>query len=134
MKFKCRVISKGKAKGIAIISKRPLSIFGDIDLDTGVVVAEDSDIRGLSITNKVLVFPYGRGSTVGTYALLRMRKKNTAPIAIINKETEVILAVGAIIAEIPLVDRVENEFFETVSSGDKVFVNADEGYVEILDD
>jgi len=134
MRFKCRCISKGKAEGIALVSKKPLSLFGDINLDSGVVVADDSDIRGLSVAGRVLIFPYGRGSTVGTYALLRMKKRKTSPIAIVNRETEVIIAVGAIIANIPLVDKLNNEFFDVVRSGDRVFVNADDGYVEILDD
>ncbi len=132
MRVRGRVISKGFAEGVAIVSRRRFSFLGDVDVETGVVVAEDSDIYGESIAGKVFVFPTGRGSTVGTYVLLRMKKKGTAPIAIINVETEPIIAVGAIIAGIPLMDRLELNPLEIVKSGDRVRVDATGGWVEVL--
>ncbi len=131
MRVKCRIISRGMAKGEAIVSRRKFSFLGDVDIDTGVVIAEDSDVHGESIAGKVFVFPTGRGSTVGTYVLLRMKKRGTAPKAIINIETEPIIAVGAVIAEIPLVDRLEMNPLEMIKTGDIVMVNAIEGWVEV---
>ncbi|WP_457550155.1 DUF126 domain-containing protein [Archaeoglobus sp.] len=133
MRIVGRVISKGYAEGEVIVSRRKFSFLGDVDVESGVVVANDSDIEGESIANKIFVFPYGRGSTVGTYVLLRMKKKGTAPKAIINIETEPIIAVGAIIAEIPLMDRLELNPLEVFDSGDFAVVNAYEGYVEKRD-
>ncbi len=133
MKVKGRVISKGYAEGEVVVSRRKFSFLGDVDIETGEVVAEDSDIFGERISNKIFVFPKGRGSTVGTYVLLRMKNKGTAPKAIINVETEPIIAVGAIIAEIPLMDRLEKDPLYIFKSGDHVIVNAYDGYVEIGD-
>ncbi len=127
------VISKGYAEGEVVVSGRKFSFLGDVDVETGEVVAEDSDIFGERISKKIFVFPRGRGSTVGTYVLLRMKKKGTAPKAIINVETEPIIAVGAIIAEIPLMDRLEKDPLRIFKSGDHVIVNAYDGYVEIGD-
>lgn len=134
MIIKGRIISKGVAEGEAIVSRRKFSFLGDVDVETGVVVAEDSDIRGESIAGKIFVFPAGRGSTVGTYVLLRMKKKGTAPKAIINVETEPIIAVGAIIAEIPLMDRLEVDPFKIIKSGDRIKVDAINGWVEVYGD
>jgi len=131
VRIRGRVISKGFAEGEVIVSRRKFSFLGDVDVESGKVVAEDSDIKGESIANKVFVFPGGRGSTVGTYILLRMKKKGTAPKAIINVETEPIIAVGAIIAGIPLIDKLEINPLEVLENGDLVVVNAYEGYIEI---
>lgn len=128
MKFSCRVISEGVAEGIALVSSASVSLLGDIDENGLFTVGE---LKGESVAGKILIFPYGRGSTVGSYTLLRLKKKGLAPCAIINKESEPIIAIGAIIAEIPLVDLVEDDFFSRVKSGDRVYVNAIEGYVEI---
>lgn len=133
MRIRGRVISKGYAEGEALVSKKKFSFLGDVDVESGEVIAEDSDIKGENISNKIFVFPSGRGSTVGTYVLLRMRKKKTAPKAIINFETEPIIAVGAIIAEIPLIDKLEKNPLDIFKSGDYLIVNAYEGYVEIRD-
>lgn len=126
--FKCRVINKGYAVGTALVSKKPVSLLGDIDENGFFTVG---DLNGECVAKKVLIFPTGRGSTVGSYTLLRLKKRNLAPLAIINKETDAIIAVGAVIADIPLVDKVEEEFFSKVKNKDLVIVDANNGYVEI---
>lgn len=131
MKIKARGVSKGIARGEALVSKSKISFLGDVDAKSGVIVDRKSDIYGESIANKVLVFPSGKGSTVGTYVLLQLKKNGVAPLAIINERTEVIIAVGAIIAEIPLVDMPEVNVFEILKSGDIVTVNATEGWIEV---
>lgn len=131
MKFKCRGLFGEKAFGEALVSKKPISFFGDVN-EEGIVVNRESDIFKECIAKKILVFPYSRGSTVGSYVLLQLKKREKAPVAIVNKESEIIVAAGAVLAKIVLVDRVEDRFFEVVRSGDKVLVNAKENYVEIL--
>uniref|UniRef100_A0A7J2TGN1 phosphomevalonate dehydratase n=1 Tax=Archaeoglobus fulgidus TaxID=2234 RepID=A0A7J2TGN1_ARCFL len=128
MRFKCRVINPGFAKGEAIVSRSPVSLLGDINEEG---VFEVGELKGESVAGKILIFPFGRGSTVGSYVLLKLKKRGFAPAAIVNKITEPIIAIGAIIAEIPLVDLVEEEFFSKVKSGILVTVNAFEGYVEL---
>jgi len=131
MRVRGRVISRGFAEGEALVSRSRISFLGDVDFRTGEVVAEDLDIYGENVSGKVLVFPGGRGSTVGTYVLLRMKKLGTAPKAILNVETEPIIAVGSIIAEIPLMDRLDVNPLEIIRTGDWVRVNALEGWVEV---
>jgi hypothetical protein len=126
----CRAISRGAAEGELIVSKKNFSFLGDVDPESGVVTAQDSDIYGKNISGMIFAFPAGRGSTVGTYVLLRMKKAGTAPLAIINEKTEPIIAVGAIISEIPLVDSVD---ISSLESGQRVRVVArDECYVELV--
>ncbi|MPW38799.1 DUF126 domain-containing protein [Thermococcus sp. 101 C5] len=128
MKLKGRKITKGKAKGVALVSKKPLSFLGGVDPKTGIVKDVESDIRGESIKDKILVFPRGKGSTVGSYVLYQLKKNGVAPKAIIVEEAETIVATGAIIAEIPMVDKVD---ISKIKSGQVVEVDADEGEVVI---
>jgi uncharacterized protein len=121
-----RIIKKGAAKGIALVSKTPVSFFGFIDPKTGIVTEKGHELFGQSVSGKILVFPYGKGSTVGSYALYRMKKEGTAPIGIINVECEPIVAVGAIISDIPCVDKID---IGKISSGD--FVEINNGVVNI---
>ncbi|MFN2152676.1 MAG: aconitase X swivel domain-containing protein, partial [Anaerolineales bacterium] len=62
---------------------------------------------------KVLVFPTGKGSTVGSYTLYRLKHNHLAPAAIINAACETITAVGCIISEIPCVDQIAIEQIST---------------------
>ena len=75
--------------------------------DTGEVVERGSELAGQSVKGRVLVFPHGKGSTVGSYVLYRLAKNGAAPCAIVNARCETIVAVGAIISEIPCVDMVD---------------------------
>jgi predicted aconitase with swiveling domain len=76
-----------------------------------------------------LVFPCGKGSTVGSYVIYGLARNNQAPLAIVNKETETIVATGAILAGIPCVDRIP---VEKISTGDRLVVDATAGMVSII--
>ena len=92
------------------------------ELPTGVVCDRDSDIHGLSIAETILVFPFGKGSTVGPYTIYRLAKNGKAPLAMINAECETIVAVGCIISDIPAVDKID---IRRIKTGDTVTVQAD---------
>ena len=125
--LKGRIIYKGKAEGEALVSEMPISFYGGVDPNTGVVMEKGHQLNGISVKGKILVFPQGKGSTVGSYTLYRMKKNGTAPAGMINKECETIVAVGAIISEIPTVDKVDTSRIKT---GDKV--NIENQVVSIL--
>jgi len=105
--LKGRIIFKGRAKGEALVTEMPISFYGGVDPNTGVVTEKGHQLNGQSVKGKILVFPQGKGSTVGSYTLYRMKKNGVAPAGIINKECETIIAVGAIISEIPCIDKVD---------------------------
>jgi len=102
-----RVIFNGKGEGIALVSSNPMSFYGGVDPDTGRVIERGHELRGESVKGRVLVFPNGKGSTVGSYVLYRLKRNGAAPSAIINSKCETIVAVGVIISEIPCVDMID---------------------------
>lgn len=128
MELKGRKICKGIGEGEALVSKDAISFYGGIDPETGVVVEKGHLLEGKSIAGKVLVFPNGKGSTVGSYTMYQLKKNGKAPVAIVVKECDAILAVGAIISEIPLVDKVEG-LLENLKDGMKVKIDADKAIV-----
>jgi hypothetical protein len=123
-----RKICGGKAEGEALVSKQGISFFGGVDPDTGKVAEVGHELEGQSITGKILVFPQGKGSTVGSYALYRMKKQGAAPKEIINSECETIVAVGTIISEIPCVDKID---ISQIKTGQKVKIDGDNAIIEI---
>ena len=118
--MKGRVIYEGKAEGMALVSSSPMSFYGGVNPDTGEIVERESELRGQSVKNKVLVFPHGKGSTVGSYVLYRLAKNGVGPSAIVNSKCETIVAVGAIISEIPCVDMID---IGKIKTGAKVRVD-----------
>jgi hypothetical protein len=133
MKLKGRKVMGGNAEGEALVSRDPVSFYGGVDPVTGCVTEPGHCCCGDNITGKVFIFPTGKGSTVGSYVLYRMKKLGTAPAAIINIETEAIIATGCVISDIPLLHRLNRNPLEIISNGDKILVEADEGIVEIIE-
>ena len=97
---------------------------------TGEVIDETSDLAGSSVAGTVLAFPQGKGSTVGSYVLYAACKKGQGPAAILCGRAETIVAVGAVISGIPLIDRVDLGALET---GDSVLLDGGSGVVELPD-
>ena len=132
MEIKCHRVASGRASGPALVSRQAISFLGNVNPGTGVVVDPAHELFGQSIAGKVLVFPGGKGSTVGSYVIYQLKKRDLAPAAMINLRSEPIVAVGAIISGIPLVDRVP-EWILQIGSGTLVEVDADGGRVRVSD-
>ncbi len=125
-------VSKGVAVGEVLISDTPISFLGGIDPETGVIIEKNHPKEGVSIADRVFLFPNGKGSTVGSYVIYSLKKKNVAPCAMVNISAETIVAVGAIISDIPLVDRLKQDPFAILNDGDIVEVNGTVGYVRVI--
>jgi len=124
-----RGIAAGRSRGVALVSSKPLSFLGGVDYDSGVVTEKSHDLNGQHVKDKVLCFPSGHGSTVGSYVLYSLVKKEVGPKAIVNQIADTVVVVGAIIAEIPMVDRID---IKQIKTGDVVEVDGDKGTVKIL--
>lgn len=124
MKFQGRSISVGKAKGEVIKLDEPLSFLGGVDGSTGELRVREGNVAG-----KILVFPKGKGSTVGSFVMYDLMVHGKAPAAVINESAETIVATGAVISSIPMIDQIASvRLFE---DGDIVSVDGAEGTVEI---
>ncbi len=126
-----RKIIGGTAEGEALVTREPISFLGGVNPDKGIVVERGHELEGQKITGKIFIFPHGKGSTAGPYIIYAMARRNTAPAAMINVEAEPIIAVGAAMGNIPLVDRLDQNPLEVISSGDRVKIDGDRGIIEI---
>lgn len=129
MIYQGRTIFAGLAQGPLLVSRKNISFFGGVDPDTGEIVEKGHDLEGQCISGKILVFPTGKGSTVGSYTLYRLKANGKAPLAIINSICEPITAVGCIIAEIPCLDQVD---ISQLTTGVTAALDAAQGCLHIL--
>ena len=119
-----RTISRGKAVGKVLKLEEPLSFLGGVEGSTGELRVEKEG----NVSGRVLVFPRGKGSTVGSFVMYDLMVHGKAPAAVINSSAETIVATGAVISSIPMVDSVD---VALLHDGDSVVVDADNGTVEI---
>ena len=126
MQFRGRGIAGGVGKGPLLVSPAPVSFLSGVDPASGIIVEKGHPLQGESIAGKVFAFPYGKGSTVGSYVLYALSRNGHAPAGIINTEAEPIIATGAIIGGIPMIDRIEVPM-NRLRNGVLVVVNGDTG-------
>ena len=128
--IKCRKISRGKSTGELIVSNKPLSFLGGVNPDSGVVIGPHHDLNCQCINDKILFIPGGKGSTVGSYVIFQMKKNGTAPKAIICLNAEPIIATGAIMSDIPMVDSPSST--DNLINGITVEVDCNASLIHIL--
>ncbi len=127
--LKGRSVVPGRGRGPALVSRRPISFLGGVDPDSGEIVERGHDLLGATVSGRVLCFPHGRGSTVGSYVLYSLARRGLGPRAIVNEVADPVVVVGAVIAEIPMVDGVD---LGLIGAGDEVEVDGGAGTVTIL--
>ena len=105
MILKGRSIVEGYAQGEVVKFDKPIVILGDVDEKRGRILGRD-------IRDKIVVFPRGAGSTVGSYTIYGLRYYGNMPRAFVLREAETIVAAGVIMADIPTVDKIDIEKIE----------------------
>lgn len=122
MELKGKTVYKGKVKGEALVTKDQIAFYGGIDPENGIITDKEHELNGQNFAGKILVFPSGKGSTVGSYGLYRLKENGVAPAGMVNQKCEAIVAVGAIISEIPMVDKID---ISKIKTGDKLEIDGD---------
>lgn len=123
--IKCRKVTEGKATGEALITKDAINFYL-VDPDSGNIIEEGHELEGKSIDGKILIFPGDKGSSVVQLdGLYQMAMKGNKPKAMIVEEISTVLVSNTIIMDIPLVDNIDKEFYQMVSNGDWIEVDAD---------
>lgn len=130
--FSCHKISEGVVEGEALISTDDI-MFYLIDPKTGIVIEKEHSLEGKSVSNKILIFPGGKGSSVvQADGLYQLNMNNNAPKAMIIQNPETVLVASSIIMEIPMVDRVCEDFYGLIKDGDTIRVDTNTGEVTVV--
>jgi hypothetical protein len=128
MKLQGRCIVQGEVNGEALVTNDNISFMGTINPNTGVVIEKGHELEGECLKDKILVFPQSKGSTGGSYMLYDVVKNGVGPAGIINIMAESIVVIGAIVAELPMIDQID---IDQIKTGDYIFLNATEGTATI---
>jgi predicted aconitase with swiveling domain len=123
-----KVIVRGKATGSLLVAKNPLNFLGGIDKKTGIVRDKNHDLFGRSIGDKILVFPFGIGSSVGAYTIYSLKYNKCAPLAMICLKADLTTASGCAISNIPLVVVNKNDY-DSLQEDKEVVLDAIEGKI-----
>jgi predicted aconitase with swiveling domain len=124
-------VGKGKASGEAIVTKEPITFNNGVDPTKGTVIEKGHELEGQSITDKILVFPVGKGSSGGSYVLYDLADRGLAPSAIIMTRGDTIIVTGCVMGKIPLVHKCDKDPVGIISTGDNIEIDVESGLVTV---
>ncbi|MFH1514455.1 MAG: DUF126 domain-containing protein [bacterium] len=130
-KYKVRKVVRGYAEAEAIVCPGSFSFLGDVDMDSGEIIADGNPNKGKNLAGKILIYKETKGSSGGCVVLTTLAKKGIAPKAIVTiKPADYNLTEGAILCGIPFVCEPDGDILSEIKSGATVLVNSDTGYLE----
>lgn len=97
--FDGRPILPGTAEGRVLKLTAPISFWGGIDPETGIVTYRDHPQRGRSVSGRILVVPRTIGSSSSSSILLELLWKKRGPAGLVLGSVDAILLLGAIVGE-----------------------------------
>ncbi len=131
IEIKASGYGKGVIRGEALVTREPISFNNGVNPTTGLVIEVGHELKGQSVTGKVLVFPVGKGSSGGSYVLYDLADRGLAPAAIINSRGDTIIVTGCVMGKIPFMHRCDKDPVETISTGDTVEIEPEAGIIRV---
>ena len=126
-----RKVVGGVAEGEALVTRETISGWGGIHALTGTVIESRHELKGVSFSGKVLVFPGAKGSSGWSNAFHMAKLASKAPVAMLFTVMTTKIALGAVVMRIPTLTDLDRDPFGLIATGDRVQVDADAGCVRI---
>ena len=129
--LKGRGASKGVVEGEALVIHDTIAFLSDISITEGIITCPQSKFKGQSVSDKILIFPTGKGSTADPYGFYMLKKAGKAPKAVINVDANPTTVAGAIVSQTPMVYKLDKNPFDIIETGDHVLVDGNKGIVVV---
>lgn len=131
LRLRGKPITNGYAEGQAIVSRKPLSFLGGLDVKSGKIVERHHPLEGISISDKILVLYSSKGSTAGVYSFYETTRNKKAPKGMLTCAKDPVIISAAIESEIPAI-RLREGDLDKIKSGNYIKMDASKGTVDIL--
>lgn len=130
--FPCNRIVAGCTNASILISKDDICFYLT-EPKSGMIIEEGHALYGVDISNKVLVFPSGKGSSsVQLDGLYQLMLNGRCPSGMIVEFADTILVACAILMKIPLVNKLPDVFYKSIRNGMQCELDADNKRVILL--
>jgi len=127
-----RLLSGGRGvgaavEGIAIVSHQGFNARYDLDPEHGTFCRPGHDLEGQSFANRIYCFRTPKGGIATSWALLDLKRRGLAPLGLVCVRMNPIVAQGAALAGLPILDGLEPDLLEHVRTGDAIRIDPVQG-------
>ena len=128
--LKCPIGIGDTVTGEALVADDNFSARYDLDRIKGIFSRPQHALAGKSYVDKILVLNTAKGGVASAWMLYEMKSRGLAPKAILFNAANTILAQGAALANMAMVDRfADGDVTQLIKTGEMVTVNPSEGLV-----
>ena len=130
--LRCHVGIGPTVEGIALVADDNFSARYDLDRLKGVFSRPQHKLYGQNYQDMILVLNTAKGGVATAWMLYEMTSRQIAPKAILFNQANTILAQGAALANLTMVDRfTDGDVTQLIKTGDHLRVIPDQGQVII---
>ena len=122
-----------KVAGRALVAADNFSARYDLDRIKGIFSRPSHALHGQNYVGKVIVLNTAKGGVATSWMLHEMKSRDMAPAALILNSANPIMAQGAALAGIALVDRFDVDITQAIKSGETVTVDPTTGLLTVDD-
>jgi predicted aconitase with swiveling domain len=120
-------------EGVALVAADNFSARYDLDRKAGVFSRPSHALAGQSYDGRILVLNDAKGGVATAWMLHEMKSRGIVPLALVFNRVNPILAQGAALGNLTLVDRFAGDVTQMIRTGDRLRVDPAAGVVEIFE-
>jgi len=120
-------------EGIAIVSSQGFNARYDMDRERGLISRPTHDLYGQSVSGRIFVFTTPKGGIATSWALFDLKARGLAPLALVCRRLNPVVAQGAVLANLTIVDRLDADPVTVLRSGDRVRIDPAAGRVDVIE-
>ncbi|HVC53656.1 MAG TPA: DUF126 domain-containing protein [Stellaceae bacterium] len=118
--------------GTALVAKDNFSARYDLDRKAGVFSRPSHALAGQTYRGRILVLDQAKGGVATAWMLHEMKARDVVPLALVFNRVNPILAQGAALGAVTMVDRFDGDVTDLIRTGDTLRIDPEAGTVEIL--
>ena len=118
-------------QGKALVTDVPITYLGYVNRDTGVIEEPGHPLDGIAISDTILIYPKGSGSTVAPFILMGLIYTGMGPRAIVNRDVCPLTLPAASLLNVPYAHGFDADPCLEINSGDDVRMTLQDGVVQL---
>lgn len=126
------VSKQGTVEGKALVTTDLVAFWAGCDWETGDIVEVGHEGRGENVSERILVFPAGKGGAGDTFGYYYLYRNGKAPTALVCNRAQGTTLAGALLAGTPMIYGFDEDIVSCIKTGDMVRVDTEQGIVEVL--
>ena len=123
--------SSWRVEGKALVTDVPITYLGYVNRDSGIIEEPGHPLDGVAISDTILIYPKGSGSTVAPFILMGLIYTGKGPKSIVNRDVCPLTLPAASLLNVPYAHGFDDDPCLEINTGDDVEMTLEDGIVKL---